>query len=135
MQKTETRKSPFRNLTSAFFLLTSAFSFVRDRGLISRASTSAEIRNLLGRLENRLRRVSCCRSSFSDHLFELLPCPSDAGNFDDAICGNPKRGRDIGQPVSIRHREGFRVVHQNRKSHSVSLHELGRIALLVLRNT
>src|SRR5579864_176588 len=96
--------------TSVFSLLTSAFVFVRDRGLVSRASTSAEIRNLLGRLENCLRRVSCCRSSFADHLFEFLPCPANAGDFDCAVFGNPKRSRNIGQPVSIRHREALRVV-------------------------
>jgi hypothetical protein len=69
-------------LHSTFLLLT--FS-IRDRGLISRASPSAEISDFLRWLEQRHRGVADSSCRLVRNLIEILARPTDAGNLDYSI--------------------------------------------------
>src|ERR1700688_908428 len=101
-------------------------------GLVSRASTGPEIGDMFGGLKKWLSRLRSDERGFTGDLFEILACPSYAGNFNLSVSRNPERRRNICESICIGSGKGLRVIEKHRKRDSVLPHEVGGVFLVIL---
>ncbi len=85
---------------------------------------------MLIRAEERFGNSSGCLGGALIEFFHLFSYPAYAGDLDVAILRDPEYGRDVGEPVRIRHRIGTGVVEQDGKSYTVFFYE-SRVSFLV----
>src|SRR5580704_1649381 len=115
--------------------LRSGFPFgVRDRGLVFRASTSAEIgHRFIGKEYRRWHATLRFPHSPVD-LLDFFPHPAHTGDLDFTIRGNPENRRHIGQAIRIRYWVGIGVVEQYGKGQAIFFYELTCMWLVILRD-
>src|SRR6266496_2554898 len=111
-----------------------AVSLSATCGLVSRASTSAEIGYLLARLENWLWLRTVRLSGLSRDLLDFGLSPSHAGDLNLSILRYPECRRDIRQTVSVGNRESLGAIEEYWECNVKASQKFSRVPRIILRD-